>query len=409
MKKFLAAVIFMLSLSNIACAATEFADNPPPKSFAASVNDFGWKYFATIDRDENIFYSPYGLNAALSILANGADGETRREILSALGVDDIDTLNDGHKKFLEYVEKNYRDDIFFVDYNFLLINKKIVKRGINVDFRRVVTDVYKSDVQELDFNFSNAERKKIARWVSEKTAGAISDHYSIANTDMVTDLHNIDYLRGLWQFPFDAKQSAVFDFMNRDGTKSELNMMSQTFDGKISYCADDNFKGIKLPYKARAALYLILPADDDALDIVERWQNQPTTYRENFLDALKTAPAFDGKVVVRMPEFFLERGDVADANFNALGIKKAFSDAAEFPGIVKGTPLKINLTNYHVKINFDEQGTGMFDAAPIETPSAPDKSASKVVKFLAERPFVFVIRDSDTNITLFVGTFNGIY
>lgn len=324
MKKFLAAVIFMLSLSNISCAATESADNPPPKSFAASVNDFGWRYLATLNRDENIFYSPYGLDSLLSIIANGADGETRREILSALGVDDIDALNDAHKKFLESVEKNYCGDIFFVDYNFLLINKKIVERGINEDFRRVVTDVYKSDIQETDFNLSDAaERKKISDRVSEKTAGTIPDHYSIANPDTLADLSSIDFFRGMWKFPFDAKKTADMRFKNCDGTKSKLTMMNQTFDGKISYFADENFKGIELPYGDRAALYLILPADDKALDVVDRWLNQTPIYRENFLDTLETAPAFDGKVVVRMPKFFLENYLDTAQNFEAMGIKKS--------------------------------------------------------------------------------------
>lgn len=407
MKKFLAAVIFMLSLSNISCAATESADNPPPKSFAASVNDFGWRYLATLNRDENIFYSPYGLDSLLSIIANGADGKTRHEILSALGVDDIDALNDAHKKFLESVEKNYCGDIFFVDYNFLLINKKIVERGINEDFRRVVTDVYKSDIQETDFNLSDAaERKKISDRVSEKTAGTIPDHYSIANPDTLADLSSIDFFRGMWKFPFDAKKTATMNFKNRDGKKSKAVMMNQIFDGKISYFADENFKGIELPYGDRAALYLIMPADDKALDVVDRWLNQTPTYRENFLDTLETAPAFDGKVVVRMPKFFLENYLDTARSFEAMGIKKAFTDAAEFSGIVKGTSFKIFLVNYTVKINFNEQGTETFDAAPIETPAAPDKSASKVVKFLAERPFLFVIRDVESNVILLAGAVN---
>ena len=67
MKKFIVAVILLLSLTN--CAGAE-----PARNLATSVDAFCWKYFATLDKDRNIFYSPYGIHAALSIVANGASG-----------------------------------------------------------------------------------------------------------------------------------------------------------------------------------------------------------------------------------------------------------------------------------------------------------------------------------------------
>ena len=147
MKKFLALLICMLSLSRVACAAI--------------ADDFCWKYFATLNRNENIFYSPYGINAALSILANGASGDTRQEILNALAADNVKALNDAHKNFSAIVDKNYDDKNIFMESNLLLIDKKIIGRGLDKNFQSVVTGVYKSEVSAADFgkNFPLRQRQ----------------------------------------------------------------------------------------------------------------------------------------------------------------------------------------------------------------------------------------------------------
>ena len=117
MKNFLLAVILLLSLSSVGCAE-------PARNLTTSVDAFCWKYFATLDKDRNIFYSPYGIHAALSIVANGASGDTRKEILHVLEADNVDVLNDGHKRFSAAVEKNYSGDNFLPRRIFCSLIKK---------------------------------------------------------------------------------------------------------------------------------------------------------------------------------------------------------------------------------------------------------------------------------------------
>ena len=178
MKKFLALLICMLSLSRVACAGIS--------------DDFCWKYFATLNRNENIFYSPYGINAALSILANGASGDTRQEILNALDADNVAALNDAHKNFSAIVAKTYGGESLFMESNLLLIDKKISGRGLNQDFQSVVTDVYNSEVRTADFAGNLAgEKEKISRFVNDKTNGFIANYNSIATAATLTDLLNV--------------------------------------------------------------------------------------------------------------------------------------------------------------------------------------------------------------------------
>ena len=407
MKIFLTALIALIGMMNVACAA-EVVDDEPARNLSTSVNEFCWKYFATLDHSFNCVYSPYGIHVALSILANGATGDTRTEILHALEVDNVENLNDGHENFLATVEKNYRGENFFGSANLFLVNKKISGRGLEKNFRRTMTDVYKADVRTADFAGNvKAERKKISEFVNEQTNNFIPDYSPMVDANTLTDLLNVVYFKGNWKFPFDKRFTENQDFTNCDGTKFRIEMMQKTFDEKIAYFADEKFRGIKLPYTTGAVMFLILPADENALNVSELWINESTTYRENFLDALKKTPPFDGKVVVRMPNVGMEFDNSLNECFWKLGIKKAFTDDAEFFNVVNDTQLKISQANQRARIDINERGTiaaAVTEITMVGATAVPEPP--KIIHFDADRPFIFVIRDLESNVTLFAGATN---
>ncbi len=408
MKKFLAALMCAATVSSFACASEPVAPSEPARNLSTSVNEFCWNYFGTLNRDENIFYSPYGINAALSILANGATGDTQTEILHGLSADNIKALNDGHKNFSDFAATNYGKT--FAEANLLLIDKKVIGRGIDKNFRQTVTDVYKSEVREADFSGNlDGEKKKITSFVNDKTRGFIPDYKSIATADTLTDLLNVVYFKGDWQMPFNARYTEKADFTNRDGSKSTVEMMGKTFDEEIAYRADENFCGIKLPYSENAAMLLILPRDEKSLDVAELWNNQPVEYREKFLDGLQRSYPFDGKVVVRLPKFELDIENSLVENLKSIGVKKAFENNAEFFNIVNDTPLKIGNAKHRAKVKVDEQGTeaaAITEVVMLEGAMPHFDEPPKIVYFEAERPFLFVIRDNQSGVTLFAGVVN---
>ena len=375
MKKLLITLIILLNVST--CAA---ADN------------FCWKYFTTLNKNENIFYSPYGIETALGILANGASGDTQKEILNALNAVNVETLN-----------KNFSANI--ISANLLLIDKKVIGNGINKNFKRVVNDIYNSDVREADFeNNLDGEKLKITRWVSDKTKNFIPNYQSIATKSTLTDLLNVVYFKEDWLFPFKAEGTAKNIFKNRDGSISEVDMMNKTFKRKISYREDENFKGIVLPYTSGAKMCLIMPKDDADLNIAEKF-----AARADFLDKLKNSSAFNGDVVVRIPKFELDIENNLVESFKALGIKKSFTDDAEFFNIINDTSLKIGNAQHRAKIKIDEQGTeaaAVTEIAMVETTAAFDAEPPKKAYFIADRPFLFVIRDVQSDKILFAGVVN---
>ncbi|MBR4152624.1 MAG: hypothetical protein IKT98_06645 [Selenomonadaceae bacterium] len=408
MKRFLATVILMLSLTSFACAddGNKLAAEPA-RNLSTSVDEFGWNYFATLDLNENIFYSPYSINTALSILANGASGDTLKEILSVLAADNVQNLNDCHKNFSEFAAKKYDN---FAASNLLLIDKKIIGQGLDENFRSVVNDIYKSDVREADFEKNlRDEKEKIMHFVSEKTSGFIPDYKSIATDATLTDLLNVVYFKGKWTMPFNENSTRKQDFKNRDGSINKVDMMFKVFEDSIVYREDDKFKGIKLSYGDGAAMYLILPVDDNAWNVAELWNNETIDARADFLNSLKTSYEFDGEVIVRLPKFELDIENNLVESFKAMGMKKSFSDTAEFFNIVKGTPLKIDNAQHRAKVKVDESGTeaaAVTEITMVKATAAPSRLEPRRVYFIAERPFLFVIRDIESDVTLFTGVVN---
>lgn len=403
MKKFIVAVIVLLSLTS--CAGAE-----PARNLATSVDAICWKLFATLDKGENIFYSPYGIHAAFSIVANGATGTTRKEILDAMEADNVDALNDWHKNFAEIVKKNYGDDVFFAESNLLLINKQLVKGGLDENFKRVVTDVYKSEVRKAKFSGDiTDETEKITRWVSDKTKGFIPDYVPSVFPDSMTDLLNVIYFKGKWAMPFKKSATVKQKFTASTGEKFPTDMMKKVFKETIPYYADDKFKGIKLPYSTGAAMYLIMPVDENSFNVAELWNNESFAYRENFLDGLKNSYPFDGEVVVNLPKFSMSFQIILTDNLKAIGISQAFTNSAELLNIVKDTSLKINTAMHCARIEVDEEGTeaaAVTEITMVETTAMPNPQPPRRVYFIADRPFLFVIRDVESNVMLFAGVVN---
>jgi len=390
-----------------------FTSNAQAK-LSDSVNNFSWKYFQTLDRQENIFYSPYSLTAALAVVANGATNKTQQEILTALNADSVETLNADFKNFHDLATKNYTGDRILKDSNLILINKNFIGSGINKNFQSIAKNFYRSEIDSADFeNNLNGEKKKISAWVAKSTDNFISNYESLPTAETIVDLLNVIYFKGKWQIPFQPDKTREKDFTNLDGTKSKIEMMTETFDENIVYFEDEKYKAVELRYKVLenkkvVSMYLILPKNKTDLNIAESWNAETFDYKNNFLAEVKNSYIFDGKVFVQIPKVTLDIKNNLVKSFKAIGIKRAFTNNAEFFNIVENLSLKIDNATHQAKVEIDEQGTraaAVTEITMLETTALPPQFMKRA-EFIADRPFLFVIRDAETETDLFVGAVN---
>ncbi len=393
--------IFKLAILAVIILASNLAQ---AAALSESVNSFSWKYFKTLNRDENIFYSPYSIAAALSLVANGATGETQREILDALNADCLENLNDGFQNFRADAEKVYTGENILRDANLILVSKNFLGSGINPAFRNTAENVFGSEIRAADFRGDLAgEKKKITAWVDKVTNHFLQNYQSSATSATVVDLLNVVYFKGKWSSPFEIHATTEKIFTSKDGSTTSVKMMRQVFEDEIPYAENENFKGIALPYKnSSAVMYVILPKDETALNIAD-------TFDENFIAQIEAAPYFEGKVSVWLPKFELDIKNNLVEDLQAIGITRAFSNAAEFSKIVEKVRLKIDSATHQAKVKVDESGT---EAAAVTEFSLRTTSAiprpKPRVEFHADRPFIFVIRDVKTGVDLFAGAVNAL-
>ena len=382
--------------------------------FSNTVNNFNWYYYKTLDKDANIFYSPYSIAAALSMLANGAIGKTKQEILAALSANSMKELNDGFAKFHGAMAENYSDGRLLRESNLLLIDEDYAGNGINLRFKNKVEKVYGSEVALVDFqNDISATKKQITGWVDKVTNHLIPNYQSIATEDTAVDLLNVVCFKGEWNSAFKTNDTRERIFHNKNFSTSKIEMMHKVFDEEISYYADEKYRGIELPYKKSAnntivAMYVILPVDENNLNIADAWDAETISYRENFLNQIKNAPINGREIHLDLPKFEFDlRTDLVEKLWQ-VGVQRALTDYAEFYNIINKTSLKIDAAVHQAKVKVDEQGTeaaAVTEIDMVET-TAMSPEYKQIVEFRADMPFVFVIRDVPNGIDLFTGTVN---
>jgi serpin B len=85
-----------------------------------------------------------------------------------------------------------------------------------------------------------------------------------------------------------------------------------------------------------------------------------------------------------------------------LGMRLAFSDAADFSGITTDMPLQIAEVVHQANITVDEKGT-VAAAATAVIVRAVSGFAGETKELDIDRPFLFLLRDRPTGALLFAG------
>ena len=108
------------------------------------------------------------------------------------------------------------------------------------------------------------------------------------------------------------------------------------------------------------------------------------------------------EVALTMPKFEFELGFSVKKALAAMGMPAAFSGGADFSGMTGNRELFISDVVHKAFVCVDEAGTEAAAAtAVIVTMMAPPGAPVEVT---VDRPFIFLIRDIETDTILFVGS-----
>lgn len=360
-------------------------------------NEFAFdllKQTITESKETNVFVSPLSVSIALGMAWNGANGQTRTEMetalkMSGMSVADINEYYKVMQSKLPGIDPTTKLSI---------ANSLWYRTGFTVkaDFLKVNADYFNAEVRELDFSKAWAI-DTINNWCSRKTNKLIPEIISEISPDAMVYLMNAVYFKGMWRQKFDKKQTTESLFTNETGSKANVNMMYQK--DTFSYTSDELAQYLDMPYGNKAfSMTVILPNEGkttaDVLDklTLERWNNT-------------LGSMIQQQVMVYMPRFKVENKFSLNKMLVNMGMPMAFvPELADFSGI-SNIKLFFSEVIHKTYVAVDEEGTeaAAVTAIGFETTSMPDYPVFRV-----DRPFVFIIREQSTGIILFIGKMGNI-
>jgi len=357
----------------------------------AQDNEFAFDLFKKTIEDSgetNVFVSPLSVSIALGMVWNGAVGDTKTEMetalkMSGLSVGDINEYYKVMQTTLPTIDPTTKLSI---------ANSIWYRAGFPVkpDFLKVNTDYFNSEVRELDFKQAWAV-DTINNWCARKTNNLIKKPLDQISQDAMMYLVNAIYFKGIWRNKFDPERTFISQFTNEKANQVEINMMHQT--DTFAYRADENAQYLDMPYGNKAySMTVILPNYQKTTAgilnelTVDKWnatlQNLTNQEVEIYLPRFKSENKFELKPVLQK-----------------MGMNLAFTENADFSNI-SDIGLLISRIIHSTFVEVNEEGT---EAAAVTIVEMSTTSMPVRPVFRVNRPFIYIIREQSTGVILFVG------
>ncbi len=342
--------------------------------------------------NENFLVSPTSCRAALALAAAGAEGETKEELLSAMGFENMEELNEWYASLLEKESKFKKeiDDFNQMDdetYEMLYSDERSTLEGAftinnsvwkNTDMPGTFSDEYINYVRE---NYGavaqNAAKETITgdvnNWINENTDGMIPSISSDLSRDNML-LINTLYLRSGWSKEFSKNGTKEGNFTAYDGSTVKKQFMHQL--DTFAYYEDQDCKFIRKGLTGGAYVVFVIGDDTGLLDKLPLSESKEVDVT---IPKFETESIFSGNDFIG---FMRERGATL-----------AFSDKADFSVMSKDVPMKVDDIVQKTRIKTDEEG---LEAAAVTMISmkavmAAQNEKRDIKQFNANQPFKYYI------------------
>lgn len=342
--------------------------------------------------DKNYMVSPFSLKMAMSLAANGANGITKDEILTAFGIDNLDSYNTAAKELIERYEGTSSVKLNVA--NSIWLNKDVAGKDIKFtdEYKKLVSEYYKGTASEED---AKNIAMKINSWVEKKTNNKIKNLLPEGDAKFLSVLVNTIYFKGEWAEQFEKYATKEENFTDRNGKVEKTDFMHKT--ERYRFYEDENMKMVRVPYKGgKTAMYLVLPTNENKMDIATALDNM------NSYEVRLSFPKFKTEYSLSFKEILKH-----------IGIEKAFEkweaefDEVMFKGVKEGENVYVDDVLQKTFIEVDENGTEAAAATAVIMNKATSigPGMEEIKEFKADRPFIYFIRDDVTHEVLFIGEY----
>lgn len=335
------------------------------------------------NKSSNYLISPYSIKTVLSIIKDGADNSSLKELNDVMG----------NFRRANIISKNVIGDA-----NLLLINKEY-KDEINKNYVNKIEKNYDAEIK-----YSNITPNNINKWVDNKTNHMIPTLVDSVNPETIMAIINAISMKASWDSEFDCKNTHISEFNTIDGSIINTIMM---VSNDAQYIENDTAKGIIKKYKTyknndhkKVNLEFVAIMPNDGIDsYIENFNN------EEFRNLLSTKDKYKNEdVSLKLPRFKYNYNfsNLMNVLIN-MGIKSIFNEkTADLSKMTESNSKDLYIGSIKQKsyIEVNEKGTKA-SAATIAT--VDENSANVPIDIEFDKPFIYIIKQSNSDDILFFG------
>ena len=352
--------------------------------------------FLSGEAGENRVYSPLNVYLALAMLAETAEGDSRRQILDLLGMPDLTALREKCNGLWNGV---YLDDGAVTS---LLANSLWLAEGdrwaYDENTVKALAEYYYASVFEGEMG--NAEYDKALQdWINAQTDNLLTEQASdlAFDPDTVLALASTICFRAKWYADFEEENNREGVFHTADGDvdvtyMTQSPMMSAYFGEQFTAVSKDLDDG---------GYEMIFFLPDEGVSV-----NDLVTDRQVLALMEGDTGAVDTKyltVNLSIPKFDVASDQDLIGGLKALGVTDVFdADKSDFGGILteQSEPVWVNKVEHAARVAIDEEGVTA--AAYTVTMLCGSAMPEDEIDFTLDRPFIFAITGPGNTI-LFTG------
>ncbi len=375
---------------------TATAQGKVTDAFVSAMADFAMTFTSTtvsMEKEEkaNHLISPLSAMICLSMMANGAEGETLAQMEAVLGM----SIGDLNKALYAYTSGLYVGE----DCKVSLADSIWYREGgsftVKEEFLQTCADWYQA--QQYAAPFDESTRKDINNWAKKYTDGMIDtmlDEPIPAETVMY--VVNALVFDAKWQEEYEKHQISPRTFTSMDGSEADVEMMHSD---ESTYLTVEGGQGFAKPYKGRRYSFVGLLPDEGVSvydfaaslsgeDWVAMWQNK-----------------MGAAVHVRIPEFTYDSSMKLTPVLQEMGMTDLFdASEADLSGIGSAALGNLYCSGVFQKTYIEVNRHGTKAAAITWGENRAESAAPVEPKYVyLDRPFVYAIVDNATGLPLFVG------
>lgn len=367
-------------------------------------NDFACNLFRNIRQkkqgDCSIIISPISVSYMLGMLAEGAEGDTRRQITDVLGLGA--SVKDINKYFKKIMDETAQIDTT-VTIN--IANSIFANSAMNISlisqYQAAMQKYYNAPALAFDFS-DNSNLSIINNWSKTHTGGMIPKILDSLDPFVAMYLLNAVYFKASWTEKFDPKDTRDRYFTKQDGSVVEHKMMHLKINA--AFGINDLCEMLSLPYGNGAfSMNVLLPRKGKTIDdVIQSLSSQK-------LEQQRMHEMTTRSVDILLPRFTTESETYLEQVLSTMGMPLTFNPrAAQFTKMAKDSELWVSMMKQKARIEVNEKGT---KAAAVTVVGMKTRSVSGGgsvgVEFHATRPFVYYIVDNSTGMIYFMGTYCG--